>query len=330
MTSPAPIDGVGWAPWTADDLSEISAMLSAVEAHDQPSERHSAAELEEDFASTSYDLVRDCRVGRDPSGEVVAIARSICTDSDVAVRRALLMGAVRPDRRGRGIGRAVMAWQLAHAREWYAANLTDEHGPLRLSVFADSKAAAEHALAERFGLRKARYFAELTRHLDEPVTVPEVQGIRIVPFGSVPAEQTLAVRNAAFRDHWGSVERPLAGWLEQLRGSAFRPEWSFAAVDGETVVGFLIGVAYEQDWAPQGYRSGYIELLGTLADYRGRGIATALIGSAMAAFQRDRMEAAEIGVDSESQTGAAGLYASLGFVETSATVQLMVEEPAGR
>lgn len=331
MTAPDPIHGISWTPWTAADLREISGLLTAVEAHDNPSERHSLAELEEDFGSAVYDLGRDCRVGREPSGQVVAVARCICTDSDVTVRRALLAGAVAPDRRGRGIGRAVMAWQVAHARAWYAEHLTEAHGPLRLSVYSDSLAAGEQRLAERFGLRRARYYAELTRRLTGPVDVPTVPGIELVPLLRVTPAESLAVRNAAFRDHWGSVDRPLAGWQEQLESASFRPQWSFAAVTADgTVVGFLIGCAYEQDWEPQGYRSGYIDLLGTLADYRGRGIATALIAAAMAAFERDGMVAAEIGVDSESETGAAGLYASLGFAETSATIQLMAEETADR
>lgn len=318
-----------WSPWTAEDLKDVSTLLTSVEATDQPSERHSLEELEEDFGSQTYDLGRDCLLARDRAGEVVAIARAICTDSDVAVRRALLAGAVRPDRRGEGIGRVVMAWQVAHARAWFNEHQRPEHETLRLSVFADSQAQAEHRLAERFGLAKARFFAELTLRLpDEAIEPPEVPGIELRPWRVASPESTLAVRNAAFRDHWGSVDRPLTGWLEQQRATSFRPDWSFVAVDptSDEVVAFLMSSAYEQDWEPQGYTSGYVDLLGTLRDYRGRGIASALITAAMRAFQQAGMDAAEIGVDSESETGAFDLYTSMGFAQTSGTVQLITEE----
>lgn len=328
------LDGLAdltWSNWSAHDLPDISAMLTEVERVDEPSERHSLDELREDFESATYHLDRDCLLARDRNGEVAAIARAICTDHDTVVRRVLLAGAVRPDRRGEGVGRTVMAWQLAHGRDWYARNHRPDHGPLRLSVFADSRQAAEHDLAERAGLARTRYYAELTYRFDGgdgEVEVPDLPGIEIRPWDTSTPEQTLAVRNASFRDHWGSVDRPLQSWVEDLASSSFRPGWSFVAVDATSreVVGFVLSRAYPQDWGPRGYRSGYIDLLGTLREYRGQGIATALIRAAMRVLREDGMDAAEIGVDTENPTGAFGLYTSLGFAETSATVQFMREE----
>jgi len=327
------LPGLTWAHWTAADLPDISAMLTAVEAVDQPSERHSLTELVEDFGSQVYDLARDCLLARNEDGEVVAIARSIGTDSDVEVRRSLLAGAVRPDHRRHGIGRAVLAWQLAHARSWYAAARRPEHGPHRMSLFADREAEPEHRLAQRFGLRRVRYYAELTLRDITGAARPDaasadVAGIEIRPWATSTPEETLAVRNAAFRDHWGSVPRTLAGWTEQVASAHFRPEWSFVAVDPDsaTVVGFVMSTTYEQDWEPQGYTSGYLDLVGTLRAYRGRGIASALINRAIAGFADAGLDAAEIGVDAENPTGAFGLYSGLGFEETSGTVQFMLEE----
>lgn len=323
------LPGLAWSHWTADDLTDISALLRAVEAADDPSERHSLAELQADFASQTYDMARDCLLARERGGEVVAVGRSICNDTDQAVRRALLMGAVRPDHRGQGVGRAVLAWEIEHARAWFRERYQPEHDLLRISVYADSKAEREHRLAERLGLEKVRFYAELTLRLTStPVPVPNLPGVEIRPWDSATPEATLAVRNASFRDHWGSVERQLDGWLEQQRAAAFRPAWSHVAVDtasGE-VVSFLMSCAYEQDWEPQGYTSGYIELLGTLREHRGRGIGRALISRAMRSYQDAGMDAAEIGVDSQNESGAFGLYTGLGFRETSGTVQLMREE----
>jgi ribosomal protein S18 acetylase RimI-like enzyme len=324
------LPGLRWSAWSAEALPDVSRMLTEVERVDEPSERHSLDELWEDFDSETMHLDRDALLARDEAGDVVAIARALCTDHDREVRRAVLAGEVRPDWRARGVGRAVMTWQLAHARQWYAAHHRPEHGPLRLSVFSDSKKTDEHRLAERAGLLRARYYVELTRLFGagEAIEVPTLDGLEIRPWRTSTPEETLAVRNACFRDHWGSVERPMQSWMASLEAKSFRPDWSFVVVDppSDGIAGFLMSSAYEQDWEPQGYRSGYIELLGTLRQYRGRGIATALIRSAMRAFLDDGIEAAEIGVDAENPTGAFGLYTGLGFAETSGTVQFMHEE----
>lgn len=326
------LPGLSWSGWSRPDLPDVSALLTEVERVDDPSERHSLQELTEDFDSSTYHLDRDCLIARDQSGAAVAIARAICTDHDTDPRRVLLAGAVRPDRRAEGIGRAIMSWQLAHGRAWYARHRRPAHGPLRLSVYADSKAAAEHDLAERFGLVGTRYYAELThRYGDDDIDVPEVAGIEIRPWSASTPQQTLAVRNASFRDHWGAVDRPLRSWVEDLATHSFRPQWSFVAVEGESqeVVAFILSRAYEQDWRAHGYTSGYIDVLGTMREHRGRGVATALIRRAMRAFREAGMDAAEIGVDAENPTGAFALYTALGFTETSATVQYVREESPG-
>ena len=56
-----------------------------------------------------------------------------------------------------------------------------------------------------------------------------------------------------------------------------------------------------------------IDQLGTLAPFRGRGLASQLIVASLHAFAADGLTHASIGVDSESPTGAARLYRQLGF-----------------
>lgn len=319
-----------WSPWRESDLPAISALLTAVEDADRPGERHSLAELTEDLQERPERTARDCRVARDADGVVVAIARSHCHDEDSEVRRCVLAGAVHPRLRGRGLGTAILDWQIGHAQAWDRLHREPGHGPLRLDLYADAANDAEQSLAQRHGLTRAGYLAELTRpfteaerHGEPPAGVAgALEGISIDPWHGADPAETLAVRNATFADHPGSVARGLDGWLHQQRGVAFRPEWSFVARDDGRVIGFVMAAAYEQDWQPQGYTSGYIELLGTLAPYRGRGVATALIGASLSRFAADGMEAGEIGVNVENPSGALGLYGALGFTETSATVHL--------
>ena len=79
----------------------------------------------------------------------------------------------------------------------------------------------------------------------------------------------------------------------------------------------MCNARYEADDEVTGRRDGWIMTLGTLAEWRGRGVASALISASLDAFAAAGLTHAALGVDSSSPTGAARLYRSLGF-ETAA------------
>ena len=58
----------------------------------------------------------------------------------------------------------------------------------------------------------------------------------------------------------------------------------------------------------RGYSEGYTDLLGVRREYRGRGIAQALLADAMRRFAAAGMDRASLDVDSENPTGALALY----------------------
>ena len=59
--------------------------------------------------------------------------------------------------------------------------------------------------------------------------------------------------------------------------------------------------------------SGWVSLLGVLAESRGRGIAAALLDRAFAAFAARGVRSVLLVVDAESLTGATALYESVGM-----------------
>ncbi len=111
-------------------------------------------------------------------------------------------------------------------------------------------------------------------------------------------------------------------WEEQLRRSSFRMGWSWVALDAQTseVVGYVTNSAYTQDWAAQGFTEGWTDRLGVRRAWRGRGIASALLARSMQSFHEAGLEAAGLGVDSDSPTGAFGLYRHLGYRSIDMTV----------
>jgi ribosomal protein S18 acetylase RimI-like enzyme len=74
-------------------------------------------------------------------------------------------------------------------------------------------------------------------------------------------------------------------------------------------------MCYEMEPAePGGGRGGYIGQIGTRRSWRGRGLASALVGAALAAMKDAGYVRAALTVDTENPTGAHGLYERLGFV----------------
>jgi mycothiol synthase len=74
-----------------------------------------------------------------------------------------------------------------------------------------------------------------------------------------------------------------------------------------------------------GRREGWIDNLGTLPEWRGRGVATALIAHSLHAFAGDGLTHASIGVDSDNPSGAARLYRNLGFEPRQRSVTWQIE-----
>ncbi|MDD9205567.1 GNAT family N-acetyltransferase, partial [Georgenia sp. 10Sc9-8] len=89
--------------------------------------------------------------------------------------------------------------------------------------------------------------------------------------------------------------------------------------------GYTVASAYPQDWAAQGYSSGWTELVGVLRAHRGRGLAPALLTASMRGMAADGMERADLGVDSENGTGALGVYTRLGYRAAGRTVSYTKE-----
>jgi ribosomal protein S18 acetylase RimI-like enzyme len=86
------------------------------------------------------------------------------------------------------------------------------------------------------------------------------------------------------------------------------------------VVGLVIASVNEEDWPGQGFSSAYIDLVGVTREWRKRGIAAALLANTLAAAKLAGLERAVLDVDSESPTGAQGLYAAAGFTESHRSI----------
>jgi ribosomal protein S18 acetylase RimI-like enzyme len=326
------IPGVSWRAFVRSDLPAIAEFYAEAERYDRNPERQSLTGLQEFWDSPRSRPEVDTLVGHDAQGQIVATAWSGCNRAVTEMRGVYLGGTVRPDRRGEGIGRAVLEWEMTHGSEWDLATRQDGYGPLVMRLYAPSDQADVRDLAERQGLVIERYFFEMSRHLDDTPPVPDLDGVRIVDWRPERSQEVHDMVDLAFQDHWGHTDRTDEMWDEVVGSRDFRSDWSVLAVDEATatVVGAALNCAYEQDWQATGVREGYTDQLAVAHTHRGRGIASALLKESMHRFAGAGMDAAALGVDAENPSGALRLYEGLGYRQTASTCVHQFRRPGAQ
>lgn len=317
---PSSTDSVTWRPATVNDIDAILDCESAIGAADHPHYVTIREELEEDFEHSYVDVPRDTVVATRADGQVLAWGLVLEPPGQESLVREILVGGVRPAERAQGLGRQLLAWQVARGVERLASSPRTLPG--WLMTFVDQRVDAAPRLFARFGLDPARYFLELRHDLGS--AVPEVavdSALRIEQFSPAWSEATQVARNDSFRDHWGSQPMNDEQWESFVGRSTFRPDLSFLAVaPDDSVAGFVMSSVSEDDWPGQGFSSAYIDLVGVTRAWRKRGIAAALLARTLQAIAAAGLEKAVLDVDSDSPTGALGLYSGVGFAESNRSV----------
>lgn len=321
LTLPESTDEVTWRPASVADAPAIHACERKIGAADHPRYTTPLEEIEEDFAHSYVDAASDTLIAVDAAGRVLAWGMTILSPGQDTLVRSILFGGVDPEFRGRGLGRQLLRWQQDRGLQQLASS--EKTLPGWLVISADDAAEQTKRLAERCGFSAARYFLELRRDLTSSIpTVPLDEGLRVEVFSADRSEATRLARNDAFRDHWGSQPTTDEQWTSFVGSGVFRSDLSFLAIDAkrDAVAGLVLCSVNEEDWPGQGFSSAYIELVGVARDWRRRGIAPALLARTLEAIAAAGLDAAVLDVDSDSPTGALGLYEGLGFVQADRTI----------
>ena len=249
---------------------------------------------------------------RDPAADTRLVA-----DGDTIVAAALLappvgdgdrvdsFGGVLPGWRGRGFGRELLGWSFRRARQ-----LRDQLAPgANWSLDADGYAteATAFALFERFAMQPVRYWYEMAADLRVPVSPRPRPDLPVVPFSADYTAALYAAHNEAMADHFDFELTGLDDWSErELYQPGFRPDLTRLSIDGNQVAGYVL--AGEE--TPGRIRMNEI---GTRRAWRRQGLAGSLLAEVMIASAADGQQRATLGVDSESPTGAVGIYRQAGF-----------------
>jgi ribosomal protein S18 acetylase RimI-like enzyme len=309
-------DIVAWRPLAPSDAPALARLHEAADAVDHPEWTTPEAELHSRLCRSYLDLERDTIGGVNAAGDIVAYGLNLVDQKPETLVRVILSGAIHPAVRGRGLGRQLLQWQRGRGQQQLAASDLPLPGWILLWQPVQNESAV--ALARLLGFRPVRYSATLTRDLSQPIATREPDAsVRIVPWDASLSASALDAHRAAFRDHWGVQPIGDESWGNLMGGPFVRPELTFLAVAADPpspVVGYAITSVFEHDFEAQGYTSSYLDLLGTRAEWRGRGIASALLARVLVATKEAGFDRVVLDVDTESPTGAVGLYEAQGFI----------------
>ncbi|MGY1618163.1 GNAT family N-acetyltransferase [Geodermatophilus sp. SYSU D00691] len=304
--------GLTSRPLTADDVDAVAALLDAAEKVDDTGENYDADDLTEWWVNDLFDLGSDGIAVHGPAGELLGWATAMAPSTFRDAFAVYLEGRVHPEHRRRGIGQALLDWQLARGAEIHAERHPE--APARLSVAVPETMPGLAALADRAGLTAVRWYRQMERPLTDLPDSPEGTGVDLVPFTWDRDDEVRRAHNAAFTQHHGSSERDPATWQTLFTGQrAFRPDLSTLVLADGAVVAYALVYVYEADTRATGVEEAHYGQIGTLPEARGRGLASAAIVRSLRIAAEAGCGRASLQVDSENVTGARRLYEALGF-----------------
>lgn len=297
---------------TLDDCERLTLLTNRAETFDCIPRVLSSAEMREELERPSIDLQRDARMAI-VDGELAGWVLVDHSPTGVRQEKAFINGVVDPLHRGAGIGRTMMTWGLGLATDRLGE--IDNDLPKYIRVFAYEQIGDLHRMLARLGFQPVRWFEDLLMPLASRPPVAEPDGVSIVAWPADRSEELRTVKNVAFEDHWGSTPVSVDEWVNWVGGFGRRLDLSFAAIDVATgdFVGHCLNAHYSEDEALLGRRDGWIDSLGTLREWRGRGVASSMIAHSLDVFASAGFTHASIGVDSANPTGASRLYRNIGF-----------------
>jgi mycothiol synthase len=204
---------------------------------------------------------------------------------------------VRPVYQGKGLGSAFLEWleEEAHSRGRSFA---------RTSALAADAAAV--TLITGRGFEPIRHFYRMVIDLDGPPPEPVWPDGFTVSTAEAGEEKIVhAVTQEAFADHWGHVHREFDEWRE-FRRNYWDPSLVYIVRtgDGEVVAAEVNALRFGAGW---------VDTIGTLKPWRGRGIGRALLLEAFGELYRRGEHRIALAVDAGNETGATHLYESVGM-----------------
>ncbi|MGC4804450.1 GNAT family N-acetyltransferase [Micromonospora sp. DT233] len=300
---------VGWGARrpTLDDVPSILAVVHAADTYAIGYPDFDAEDVQAALTAPYVDPERDCWLGLDPLGTVVAWAT---VENPTGVGREFVDVFADPVA-GRAVQTPLLDRQLARVAERAA-----ERGLPALTVrcvACPPERQWRAALLERGFTYTKRYVRMRRRLADLPAQPPAPPAgvtIRQVRGGDeADLREFHRVYDTAFRDLGDYEPLPYDRWRARVGDDSAWDEWFFAEADGAPV-----GVLQSSDQALD-RDEGFVKSLAVLPGARKRGVGAALLLRAFHRYAAKGRAFAGLGVDLANPTGPLSLYRSVGLRE---------------
>lgn len=300
-TSPSNLPGLTWRQLTRQDLSALAALAEACRQTDGGLGFMNAPDL---LQERYFPDAPGSGTGVFDSNGSLAACVTVHLSGDPGEPRAQIVGQVRPDIRGQGIGAYLMNWSQAQAQA-----LPSNNGRRVLQVATESLTAPADRLYRRFGFEPV--FEALVMERDLRLPMPEApfpEGVTLSTWQPELEEQFYQAWYAAFHERPGFPGYSAEQWIARVKGNDLVPEWTLLARQDSGPLGHLIGTI-DMTLQPPG---GEIWQVGVVPSQRRRGLASALMVESMRRMQAAGATNAELTVHIDNP-GAIETYARLGF-----------------
>ena len=296
---------------SADDISELAALDAAHTRRAVGKALRTENEIRVEWKSPTFDPRTDSQVVLSSDGEIVGWCEVYDQAPYVRISSRLRVAPGTDSR----IAEWLIDWAVGRARE--GAEKASPNVRVVLTQGAYEGDSESVARLEAAGFVHVRSFHRMRIEMAEPPPAPDwPEGIVVRTL--VPGQDDRAAVEAmvdVFRDHWGYVETPFEEELEEWKQWIHEDEdfdadlWFLACGASGEIAGFCQCYPF----AGEDRSTGLVDELGVRRAWRRRGLATALLRLAFRAFYERRVPNVELGVDSESLTGATRLYERAGM-----------------
>lgn len=297
-------------PAEREDMKALHELLLALEAvedrgwHSLLDDRY--LEFDED-----KDPTRNSLLAFDTAGKLAAFSWPEMPEPEAQFEyRGFVWVEVHSDHRQGDLGRYMLNWGENRLAEVFAALPPKLPKVVRVGLNKDLGYHIE--LFEQAGYRPARYFYHMHKDISQPVSEPQLPAdIRLAPWSIDLDRQAFDVFNTSFQDHWNFEPIKYERWQTWFSSHPeFLGDCCFLAMAGDKAVSICI---CNNRIGDDGEPMGWIRDVGTLREYRGRGLATGLMYASLKALQGRGYTLAGLGVDTENPTGALRIYERMGF-----------------
>ena len=294
------------------DFAKMLAIYRNLHAVDQASGENTLESLRAEFTNPSnYDPQTDL-IFAEVNGTTIGFChfyweRQVSTQQYAYA----VMFRVDPAWQSKGIEQALIRWGESRGRH-YASILPEGEDGFFLAFCREKDQTRLQVLADG-GYQVHRYYHSMSRDLVDLPERPLPEGIVVRPALPNDYRKVWEASNEAFMDEYGASTPTEAWYQSYLTGPFFQPILWQVAWDGDEVVGSVQNFIASEENELEHRMRGYTEAISVRREWRGRGIASALICRSMAMFKSINMDEVALTADTQNPTGAMRLYTALGY-----------------